>query len=338
MHLLVFSMQHNVLSSMPSLTFVLIFCATAIIFLFLTVWPILSPGVVGSHVGEVVVITGASSGIGAELAVQYAKAGASIVVAARRQAELEGVVSLALKAGAPAAIAIRADMGLQADCERVINATLEKFGGLDTLIINHAMFDEGLFVDRKDFEKTLLSQFHVNVMGAVYTIRAALPFLEASARGGHVVEVSSGTTLIAAPFHPGYGTTKTALRGLIKHISAELSLLYSPVRFTTCILGLIGTPEVVVTEGLRALAYPVVSTARDIIVAAQNGVREAFVPHWVSFGATLSFLDPTYAKVVEHYFMSAMYTFRVPEYVEQLKVSDRRKATGNSNESANEDL
>jgi len=298
---------------------------------FIGLWPLINPGVVNSHENEIVIITGASSGIGAELAIQYARAGARLVIAARRQSELSEVVKLALSAGATDAIAVRADMGLREDCERVINSAVEKFGGVDTLVLNHAMFDEGLFIEREDFDKTLLSQFNVNVMGAVHSIRTALPYLEASTQGGHIVEVSSGTTLIAAPFHPGYGTTKTALRGLLKHMSAELSLLHSPVKFTTCILGLIGTPEVMVTEGLRSLAYPVVDTAKEIIIAAQRGAREVFVPHWVSFGATLSFLDPSLLRAVEHFFMSAMYTFRVPEYVSQLKQFDRSLKGPNSN-------
>lgn len=299
-------------------------------FLLHTLWPLILPGVVSPtlHRNEVVIITGSSSGIGAELALQYARAGAKVVVTARRAKELEKVVAQALASGASGAIAVQADFGVKEDCQRVVAEALRAFGGLDTVVFNHAMFDEGLYLDREGFEDTLLQQFKVNVVGVSHTLKAALPHLEASPRGGKVVEVSSGTTKIAAPFHPGYGTTKTALHGFIKHVANELFLLHSPVTFTTCILGMIGTPEVMVHKDLQAMAYPVEDTAREIIVAAQAGLREVHVPHWISFGTSLSFLDPSSTRFVERFFMNEMYTKKVPEYVAQLKVADRGGAGG----------
>jgi hypothetical protein len=123
---------------------------------------------------------------------------------------------------------------------------------------------------------------------------------------------------------PGYVTTKSALGALVKAVSAELQLLRSPVVFTTAILGMIGTPEVLVHEGLRALAYPVADTAREIIIAAQRGVREVYVPHWTSYGVTLSF----FSQHLESFFMSAMYTLRIPAYVAKLKEHERSPANG----------
>ncbi len=114
-------------------------------------------------------------------------------------------------------------------------------------------------------------------------------------------------------------TTKAALNALIRALAAEYSLLRSPVVFTSCILGMIATPEVWVHEGLRSMAYPVEATAREIIVAAQRGVREAFVPHWTGFGTTLSFVSP----YLESIFMSHMYTFKIPAYVDKLRSLQR---------------
>ena len=88
---------------------------------------------------------------------------------------------------------------------------------------------------------------------------------------------------------------------------------------TTCILGMIGTPEVLQHPGLRSMAYPVQDTAREIIIASQRGVREAYVPHWTSFGTTLSF----FSQALEGVFMSEMYTFKLPEYVKRLKELER---------------
>jgi hypothetical protein len=74
------------------------------------------------------------------------------------------------------------------------------------------------------------------------------------------------------------------------------------VRITSCILGMIATPEVTVHEGLRSMAYPVADTAKEIIVAAQRGQREVYVPHWTSYGVTLSF----FSQYLEGLFMSEM--------------------------------
>ena len=120
--------------------------------------------------GSVVVITGASSGIGAELAVQYGSLGARVVIGARRRAELEAVAARVRGAGGEA-VAVAGDMGVAADCEALIAAAAEHFGGLDTLVVNHAMFDDGMFLG-KDVAAidAMKVQFSVNVMGPAYLI------------------------------------------------------------------------------------------------------------------------------------------------------------------------
>jgi NAD(P)-dependent dehydrogenase (short-subunit alcohol dehydrogenase family) len=266
--------------------------------------------------GSVVVITGASSGIGAELAVQYGALGARVVIGARRAAELDAVAARVRAAGGEA-VAVAGDMGAAADCEALIGAAAAHFGGLDTLIVNHAMFDDGLFLEHADaaaIERTLGAQLRINVLGAAWLLRAALPLLEASARGGRVVEVSSGTTRIASPFHPGYGASKSGSNGLFRHVAAELALLRSRVSITTCVLGMIATPEVVKDEGLRGSAYPVPDTARGIIEAGAARLKVAWVPKWIALGAHLAYAS----SALEHVFMNQFYTQKVPRYVEKL--------------------
>jgi NAD(P)-dependent dehydrogenase (short-subunit alcohol dehydrogenase family) len=272
--------------------------------------------------GSVVVITGASSGIGAELAVQYGSLGARVVIGARRRAELEAVAARVRGAGGEA-VAVAGDMGVAADCEALIAAAAEHFGGLDTLVVNHAMFDDGLFIERDAaaLEATLGAQLRVNVLGAAHLLRAALPLLEASARGGRAVEVSSGTTRIAAPFHPGYGASKSGSNGLFRHVAAELALLRSSVSVTTCVLGMIATPEVTAHEGLRGSAYPVGDTARGIIEAAAARLQVAWVPQWIAFGAHLAYAS----SALEHVFMNNFYTQKVPAYVQRLESLRRDK-------------
>jgi NAD(P)-dependent dehydrogenase (short-subunit alcohol dehydrogenase family) len=268
--------------------------------------------------GSVVVITGASSGIGAELAVQYGALGARVVIGARRAAELEGVAARVRTAGGEA-VPVPGDMGVAADCEALVAAAAARFGRLDTLVVNHAMFDDGLFVERDaaSLERTLGAQLRVNVLGAAHLLRAALPLLEAS--GGRAVEVSSGTTRIASPFHSGYGASKSGSNGLFRHVAAELALLRSRVSITTCVLGMIATPEVLVHEGLRGSAYPVEDTARGIIEAAAARLKVAWVPKWISLGAHLAYAS----HALEHVFMNYFYTQKVPAYVAKLEALRR---------------
>jgi NAD(P)-dependent dehydrogenase (short-subunit alcohol dehydrogenase family) len=267
------------------------------------------------HRGAVVVVTGASSGIGAELAVQYGALGARVVICARRARELEAVAARVRAAGG-AALAVPTDMGSAADVEALVAAAVREFGALDTVIVNHALFDDGLFVERDAaaIEATLGAQLRVNVLGAAFLLRAALPALEASPRGGRAVEVSSGTVRIAAPFPPGYGASKSGSHGLFRHVGNELKLLRSRVSVTSCMLGMIATPEVVQHEGLRAAAYPVADTARGIIEAAHARVKVAFVPKWIAAGTWLAYCSAS----LEYVFMNNFYTQKVPAYVERL--------------------
>lgn len=269
-------------------------------------------------------MTGASSGIGAETAVQYGALGARVVLGARRLKELESV-AVRVRAAGGEAIVVAGDMGVARDCASLISAAAGAWGGsgIDTLVVNHALFDEGLFVERDaaSLEATLGAQLRVNVLGAAWLLSAALPYLEASPRGGRVVDVSSGTTRIASPFHPGYGASKSGAAGLFRHVAAELSLLDSNVSITSAVLGMIATPEVTQHAGLSSAAYPVAATAKEIIEAGASRLKTVFVPKWIAVGTWLAYVSPA----LEHIFMNDFYTQHVPAYVAKLKEHARKQ-------------
>ena len=146
-----------------------------------TVYPLIPGTISPATAGQVVIITGSSSGIGADLAVQYGRAGYVVILAARRKSELEAVAAKVLSNGAPGALPILADLGKAKDCEAVVQQTLAVYGRIDALVINHAMFDDGLFLE-KDVDDTFLSQFQVNVMDPANLIRAALARLNKVAK------------------------------------------------------------------------------------------------------------------------------------------------------------
>lgn len=171
-----------------------------------------------SFEGKVVVITGASSGIGEGLALALARRGASLVLAARRLKALEGVREACRELGG-AAVVVGADVSVPDDCERIIAAAVEAFGGIDFLVNNAgismwARFDE--VEDLSIFERLM----RVNYLGAVYCTHFALPHLKA--RRGLIVGISSLTGKTGVPTRSGYGATKHALQGFLDSLRIEL--------------------------------------------------------------------------------------------------------------------
>ena len=168
---------------------------------------------------KVVVITGASSGIGRELAYQLASQGAKLSLAARRTEQLETVQAECEKRGG-GAIAVPTDVAEQAQCESLMRKTVEAFEGIDILINNAgismwAYFDE--VTDLSIFEKIM----HINFFGSLYCTYYALPHLKASR--GQIVGVSSLTGKNGVPTRSGYAASKHAMVGFFDTLRIELA-------------------------------------------------------------------------------------------------------------------
>ncbi len=171
-----------------------------------------------SFEGKAIVITGASSGIGEQLAVALAGRGARLLLAARRLEALEDVARRCRALGGDA-IAVAADVAVVGDCERMIAAAIEAFGGLDFLVNNAGISMWSRFDEVEDlgiFERLM----RVNYLGAVYCTHFALPHLKASR--GMVVGISSLTGKTGVPTRSGYGATKHALQGFLDSLRIEL--------------------------------------------------------------------------------------------------------------------
>src|SRR5207237_9491173 len=124
---------------------------------------------------KVVVITGASKGIGAELARQLAAKGARLVLAARSEKELEQVAGDCRKAGA-SVVTVKADVTNERDCQAIMSGAVVAFGRLDVLVNNAGASMWACFEDIDDMS-ILKRLMDVNYMGAVYCTRHALPHL-----------------------------------------------------------------------------------------------------------------------------------------------------------------
>jgi short-subunit dehydrogenase len=168
---------------------------------------------------NVVVITGASDGIGREVALQLADQGAWLALAARDPAKLEAAAA-ECRARGGRAVAIPTDVGDEAQCRRLIDRTMEEYGRIDTLVNNAgvsmwARLDE--VTDLAPFE----TMMRVNYMGSVWCTHAALPHLKRS--HGRIVGVSSLTGLTGVPTRSAYAASKHAMRGFFDAIRIELA-------------------------------------------------------------------------------------------------------------------
>jgi len=168
---------------------------------------------------KVIVITGASSGIGEELAYRLAAQGAKLSLAARRRERLEAVRAECEKRGGQA-IAIRTDVTEQTQCETLIQNTVREFGAIDIIVNNAgvsmwAIFEE--ITDLSIFEKIM----RVNYLGSVYCTYYALPHLQAA--HGQIVGVSSLTGKNGVPTRSGYAASKHAMVGFFDTLRIELA-------------------------------------------------------------------------------------------------------------------
>jgi len=168
-----------------------------------------------------VLITGASSGIGEELARQLGRDGAKLTLVARRRAVLEHVAEDVTAGGAPEPLVVEGDVTRDDDIQRAVDETVQRWGKLDVVIANAGFGVVGPFRDLllEDYRR----QFETNVFGVLRTIYAALPQLEKSR--GNVVIISSVAGWTSTPGLSAYAMSKFALRALADSITPELRLI-----------------------------------------------------------------------------------------------------------------
>lgn len=162
---------------------------------------------------KVVVITGASSGIGKALATTYAKSGAKLVLGARRLDRLE---SLASELDTET-ICVATDVTKEQDCKQLIDSAVDHFGKIDVLINNAGISMRALF---EDLELDVLRNvMDVNFWGTVYCTKYALPHIIETK--GSIVGVISIAGYIGLPGRTGYAASKFAVRGFLDTVRIE---------------------------------------------------------------------------------------------------------------------
>jgi short-subunit dehydrogenase len=170
--------------------------------------------------GKATLITGASSGIGEELALQLGQAGARLTLAARRPSVLERLADRVASLGAPRPLVVTCDVTRDGDVERAVAESVRQWGELSIAIANAGFGVVGPFTDLSldDYRR----QFETNVFGVLRTAYAAIPELEKTR--GHLVLMGSVAGWTATPGISAYAMSKFAVRALANAITPELRL------------------------------------------------------------------------------------------------------------------
>ncbi|KAM4629024.1 hydroxysteroid 11-beta-dehydrogenase 1-like protein [Polymixia lowei] len=238
----------------------------------------------GSLKGARVLVTGASTGIGEQIAYHYGRFGAQIVITARRESVLQQVAEQCLSLGAQKVLYIAADMASDSDPDRVVNFAVDKLGGLDYLVLNH-IGPSPLSMWKGDMDH-MGWLMKVNFFSYVQMAWKALPTLEQSK--GSIVVVSSLLGKMPSPFVAPYSSTKYALNGFFGSLQHELAMKKSNVSISICTLGLIDTQSAMekVKGNIEMLAYPAGDAALNIIATGATRQSELFYP-WFTYIVTV---------------------------------------------------
>ncbi len=241
---------------------------------------------------QVVVITGASSGIGRCTALHMAGRGARVVLTARRAEALEDAVREIVSAGGDA-IAVPGDVTSETDMRAVATAAVQRYGRIDCWINNASVYIQGRVQDLELDEYRRLLE--VNFLGVVNGTKRALEVM--LPRGsGVIVQVSSVAAKRGVPYTSPYAAAKAAIDGFTSTLRAELwgsgvafSILYPPTVDTPIYhqarggLGVMPRPAAPVADPLQA--------ARELVRLAETGARHRYFG-WAGALATLNTVSP----------------------------------------------
>jgi len=175
-------------------------------------------GMAGDLTDQTMVITGASAGIGAATAIEAARAGMNVVLAARRKDKLDAVAEHVRRMNRRALV-VACDVGRDEDVQQLVDRTMSEFSRLDVMFANagYGFLKPIATLDDQAHRRI----FEVNYFGTVRCIRAALPIMQQQQRG-HLLITSSIVGRVGLPFYAHYSATKAAQDGLATGLRLEV--------------------------------------------------------------------------------------------------------------------
>jgi NAD(P)-dependent dehydrogenase (short-subunit alcohol dehydrogenase family) len=262
--------------------------------------------------GRVVVITGASSGLGRETALQLAAAGCRLVLAARGASGLAKTARACRERGGDPLV-VPTDVTREAEVEALVEAALDRWGRVDVWINNAGVtlfgrLDDGTFEEHRRVIET-------NLLGAVLCARVVLPVLRRQRRG-IIVNVGSILSKIGQPAVPSYVISKFGLRGLTEALRADLAD-EPDIHVCTVLPYAVDTPHFqsgANVTGRAAHAMPPMQTpeqvAREIVALVERPRRERHIPRYARLGLALHEILP---RTTERLLARAIRRFHLAE-------------------------
>ncbi len=248
----------------------------------------------GAIGGKVVLITGASSGIGKAAAVKAAEAGAMVLLVARTPEKLEETKAQIEEAGGEAHIH-RADLSDVADVERMAAEVLDQHGRVDILVNNAGRSirrSVKLSYDRfHDYERTM----QLNYFGSLRLILGVLPSMVEN-KGGHIINVSSIGVQTNTPRFSAYVASKAALDAFSRCIASEV--IEDGVHITTIHMPLVRTPMIAPTKMYDAFPTITPDEAAEMITGAMISKPKKVATRMGNFGELLYNVAPKASDVI----------------------------------------
>ncbi|OZI19779.1 short-chain dehydrogenase [Bordetella genomosp. 9] len=246
---------------------------------------------------QVIVITGASSGIGLATAMLAAHQGARVIMAARSRSTLESIAAELRKDGFDA-IAVEADVSIREDMDRVARTAMAEYGRVDTWVNNAGLSIYGRLDETPEDDAQRL--FQVNFWGVVHGSLAALPLLKA--HGGALINVGSEVSDASVPLQGMYSASKHAVKGFTDALRMELEADKAPVSVTLIQPTAVDTPfpehAANYMDQVAKLPSPMITVdkvASAILNAATSPDREVKVGSMSVINTTMFKLLPSLA-------------------------------------------
>ena len=271
--------------------------------------------------GKVVLVTGASSGIGEATARAFGVEGCRVVLAARRLERLQAVAA-DLEAMGGEALAVAADLSRLDDIRSLTAQSLERFGRID-ILFNNAGVGRIDWLENLDPEKDIAAQFAVNVLGVIQTTRQILPVMIRQT-SGHIINMASIAGLVAAPTYTVYAASKFAVRGFSEALRREVSpwgirvsVIY-PGGVATEFGAHAGIKRRTMVTTPKWLVLQAEDVARAVVGLARRPRANLVHPWPFAIGALANQLFPWLVDA------STVRGFTIPERIEELKAAGLR--------------